>query len=60
MLHLAILRKRQRISPGECVMPMSKKGTKIKQAMVKKYGKKKGTQVFHASKNAGKIRGVEK
>lgn len=28
--------------------------------MIKKYGKKKGRQVFYASKNAGKIKGVER
>ena len=28
--------------------------------MVKQYGKKKGEQVFHASKNKGTITGVEK
>jgi hypothetical protein len=27
--------------------------------MDKEYGKKKGKQVFYASKNAGKIKGVE-
>lgn len=28
--------------------------------MQKTYGKEKAEQVFHASKNAGKIKGVEK
>jgi hypothetical protein len=40
-------------------MPLTKKGKKIEKAMDKEYGKKKGKQVFYASKNAGKIKGVE-
>jgi hypothetical protein len=41
-------------------MPLTKKGTKIKRSMQKTYGKKKGEAVFYASKNAGRIKGVEK
>lgn len=41
-------------------MPLSKKGAKIKKAMVSTYGAKKGEKVFYASKNAKKIKGVEK
>ena len=41
-------------------MPLTKKGSKIKKAMTKQYGKKKGTQVFYASANKGKIKGVHK
>ena len=41
-------------------MPLSPKGTKIKKAMEDQYGKERGEQVFYASKNAGKIKGVEK
>ena len=41
-------------------MPTTKKGAKIKSAMKKHYGAKKGEQVFHASKNKGTIKGVEK
>ena len=41
-------------------MPLTKKGAKIKRAMAKQYGKKKGEQVFYASENAGKIKGVAK
>lgn len=41
-------------------MPLTKKGSKIKKAMDKEYGKKKGEQVFYASKNKGTIKGVEK
>ena len=41
-------------------MPLTKKGTKIKAAMSKEYGAKKGAQVFYASENAGKIKGLKK
>ena len=40
-------------------MPLSKKGSKIMAAMTKEYGKKKGQSVFYASRNAGKIKGVD-
>lgn len=41
-------------------MPLSKKGSKIMRAMKKSYGSKKAKQVFYASLNAGKIKGVHK
>lgn len=41
-------------------MPLTKKGAKIKRAMMKQYGAKKGTSVFYASANAKKIKGVHK
>lgn len=41
-------------------MPLNKKGKEIKSAMVKEYGPKKGMQVFYASENKGKIKGVTK
>lgn len=41
-------------------MPLTKKGRKIKSAMAKKYGPKKGTKVFYASRNKGRISGVER
>jgi hypothetical protein len=41
-------------------MPLTKKGSKIMSAMKKEYGKKKGEQVFYASKNKGTIKKVEK
>ncbi len=41
-------------------MPLTKKGSKIMRAMKEEYGSKKGEQVFYASKNKGKIKGVEK
>lgn len=41
-------------------MPLTKKGRKIQRAMAREYGKKQGLRVFYASKNAGKIKGVER
>jgi hypothetical protein len=40
-------------------MPLTKKGKKIMSAMTSQYGAKKGKQVFYASRNAGKIKGVD-
>jgi len=39
-------------------MPLTKKGSKVLKAMKKQYGAKKGTQVFYASINKGKIKGA--
>ena len=39
-------------------MPLTKKGKKIMGNMKKEYGAKKAKQVFYASANAGKIKGV--
>ena len=41
-------------------MPLTDKGKKIMRNMKDKYGKDKGEEVFYASRNAGKIEGVEK
>jgi hypothetical protein len=41
-------------------MPLTKKGSKIKSAMTKEYGEKKGKQVFYASQNKGTIKGTHK
>ena len=40
-------------------MPLNKKGEKIMSAMKKEYGGKKGERVFYASRNKGRIKGVE-
>lgn len=41
-------------------MPLNKKGKEIMTTMKKTYGsKKKAEKVFYASRNAGKIKGVE-
>lgn len=40
--------------------PLTSKGVKVLNSMRKTYGsEKKAEQVFYASKNAGKIKGVE-
>lgn len=39
-------------------MPLTKKGKKIMTSMKKTYGAKKAKQVFYASANAKKIKGV--
>lgn len=41
-------------------MPLNAKGKKIKKAMKKEYGAKKGEEVFYASENKGKIKSVTK
>lgn len=41
-------------------MPLNKKGKKIKAAMKKEYGAKKGEAIFYASENKGTIKGVKK
>jgi len=40
--------------------PLTTKGRKIMAAMVKKYGPDRAKQVFYASRNAGKISGVDR
>lgn len=40
-------------------MPLTAKGEEILAAMQKEYGAEKGKQVFYASRNAGKISGVD-
>ena len=41
-------------------MPLTKKGRKIKRAMFKQYGAKRGARVFYASQNKGTIRGTHR
>ena len=41
-------------------MPLTSKGKKIMRHMEDEYGDEKGERVFYASKNKGKIKGVEK
>lgn len=41
-------------------MPLTTKGKKIKRAMAKEYGKKRGERVFYASQNKGTIKGTHK
>lgn len=40
-------------------MPLTPKGNKVIKAMRKEYGNKKGKSVFYATKNAGKLKGVD-
>ena len=40
--------------------PLTKKGNEIMSSMKKSYGEKKAKQVFYASRNSGKIKGVDK
>jgi hypothetical protein len=41
-------------------VPLTDKGKKIKKAMKKQYGKKKGEKIFYASANKGTITGIDK
>lgn len=41
-------------------MPLTTKGKKVKKAMEKTYGPKKGEKVFYATENKGKIKGLAK
>ena len=41
-------------------MPLTTKGQKIKSAMTKQYGEKKGEDIFYAAANKGTIKGVAK
>ncbi len=38
-------------------MPLTKTGKKVKNAMAKEYGKKKGAQIFYATENKLKKQG---
>lgn len=40
-------------------MPLTPKGRKILQKMQEEYGARKGEAVFYASRNKGKITGVD-
>lgn len=41
-------------------MPLTKKGRKIKNAMLESYGKEKGDRVFYASQNKGTVKGTHR
>ncbi len=41
-------------------MPLTTKGRKVKAAMKKTYGAKKGTKVFYATEAKGKVKGLKK
>lgn len=41
-------------------MPLTPKGRKIKRALVKRYGRKRGTSILYAGKNKGTFTGIDK
>jgi hypothetical protein len=41
-------------------VPLTKKGRKIMRAMTRRYGAKRGRSVFYASRNKGRITGVDR
>ena len=41
-------------------MPLTHKGRVIKRALVKRYGKKKGTSILYAGKNSGRFTGIDR
>jgi hypothetical protein len=41
-------------------VPLTDKGKKVRKAMRKTYGAKKGDEVFYASQNSGKVKGTHK
>jgi hypothetical protein len=41
-------------------VPLSAKGRKIREAMRREYGRKKGDSVFYASETKGSIRGLRR
>lgn len=41
-------------------MPLTKTGKKVLGGMRKQYGPKKGAEVFYASINKGKLKGMER
>ncbi len=41
-------------------MPLTEKGKKIKKALKKEYGEKKGEQVLYAMENKGKVKNMVK
>lgn len=46
---------------GKRIMcPLTKKGEKIKKALQKEYGAKKGTNILYAMENKGTVKGVTK
>lgn len=41
-------------------MPLNAKGQKVLRSMRRQYGYKKGAEVFYASENSGKIKGIKR
>jgi hypothetical protein len=44
----------------ERIMPLTKKGEKLKKELQKEYGAKKGKQVLYAMENKGTAKGITK
>lgn len=44
----------------DALMPLTKKGKKIKRALEQEYGKERGERVFYGAENKGTIKGVAK
>ena len=44
----------------EKIMPLTKKGQKMKKELVKEYGKKKGESVLYAMEKKGTAKGITK
>lgn len=42
------------------MVPLTKKGEKIKKKFEEEYGKEKGKEAFYASENKGTIKGIKK
>jgi hypothetical protein len=42
------------------IVPLTKKGKKVKAAMAKTYGKERGERVFYATENKGSLKGLAK
>lgn len=40
-------------------MPLTKKGKEIMKSMISEYGPKKAKEVFYASANKGRIKGID-
>lgn len=41
-------------------MPLNAKGMRMKNALIGKFGKQRGTQIFYSLEKRGKIHGVRK
>ena len=48
------------ICKREKIMPLTKKGQKMKKELVKEYGKKKGESVLYAMEKKGTAKGIAK
>lgn len=41
-------------------MPLNAKGMRMKSALIKKFGKRRGTAIFYSLERRGKVMGVRK